>query len=85
MKLTKKPLIALIAGGVAATSLGLGGYASAMTKDITLTVDGQAAEVSVWGRTVADALSAHDIELTRHDEVSPAADTAIADGSVVNV
>ncbi|MDI9580052.1 MAG: hypothetical protein QM207_05050, partial [Thermobispora sp.] len=37
-------------------SLGLGGFASHMNKDIVLTVDGQSEAVSVWGSTVQDAL-----------------------------
>lgn len=81
----KKPLVAMIAGGVAAASLGLGGVASAMNKDLTLTVDGVSSEVDVWGSTVADVLNAENLQLTDRDEVSPAVDERVSDGDTVEV
>lgn len=81
----KKPVIALIAGGVAVGSIGFGSVASAMDKAITLTVDGEVRQVHVWGSTVEDALRAHELEITNRDEVSPAAGSPIRDGSVVDV
>lgn len=83
--LMKKPVIALIAGSVAVGSIGFGSFASAMDKAITLTVDGEARQVHVWGSTVEDALAAHDLELTHRDEITPAAGSPISDGSVVDV
>ncbi|MGB3955760.1 MAG: transglycosylase family protein, partial [Brooklawnia sp.] len=80
-----KPIAIAAAGVVAATSLGFGGFASHMNKDIVLSVDGQSDAVTVWGSTVQDALAARDITVGPHDEISPAADDRIADGSVVTV
>ena len=84
-ELMNKPIAMAVAAMVAATSLGLGGFASHMNKDIVLTVDGQSEAVSVWGSTVQDALEANDITLGAHDEVAPSVDARIADGSVVTI
>lgn len=81
----KKPFVAAVIGGVAVASLGVGGYASAMDKAITLSVDGTSEQVNVWGTTVQDALDKHDIEIGPRDEVTPAADDKIADGTTVVV
>lgn len=80
-----KPIAIAAAGVVAATSLGLGGFASHMNKDIVLSVDGNSDAVTVWGSTVQDALEAQEISVGPHDEISPAADDRIADGSVVTI
>ncbi len=81
----KKPFVAAIIGGVAVASIGVGSYASAMDKAITLTIDGTSEQVNVWGSTVQDALDKHDIELGPRDEVIPAASDKITDGSTVEV
>lgn len=81
----KKPLIAALAGIVVVSSVGTGAAAAAMDKEITLSVDGQEQQVRVWGATVQDALDAHDLELTERDEVVPAADQRISEGSSVSV
>lgn len=85
MKLTKKTLIAAVAGTVAAGSLGFGSYASAMNKDVTLFVDGEAQEVTAWGNDVEDVLNAHAIDLTDKDDVTPAADAKVSDGDTISV
>lgn len=81
----KKTIIATVAGGVAAASIGFGAYASAMDKDITIVEDGQSQQVHVWGSTVADALDSSQISVGEHDLVVPSADSKISDGSVVDV
>lgn len=81
----KKPLLAAIAGAVAATSIGMGGLASAFDKSITLSVDGQTEQVHVWGSTVADALAALDMDLGVRDSVTPALTEEISDGSQIEV
>ncbi len=42
----KKPFVAAIIGGVAVASIGVGSYASAMDKAITLTIDGTSEQVN---------------------------------------
>ena len=85
MKITKKAVIGIVAGTVAAGSLGFGSYAGAMNKDVTLHVDGQAQEVTVWGTDVQDLLDAQNITLSDKDEVTPAADASISDGSTATI
>ena len=48
------------------------GYA-AMTKSVTLSLDGEAHEVSALGDTVGDVLEAEGIEVGEHDSVAPGA------------
>ncbi|MGI5952185.1 MAG: G5 domain-containing protein [Brooklawnia sp.] len=81
----KTPLIAGIAAVVAATSIGMGGLASAADKAITLSIDGQAQQMHVWGSTVADVLDSQDLTLGARDQVSPALTEAISDGSIIEV
>ncbi len=81
----KKSIIAALAGAVVVTSVGFGGFASAMDKAITFSIDGQPQQIHVWGSTVADVLDDQGITLGAYDEVTPAAAEKISDGSVVEV
>ncbi|WP_344881978.1 transglycosylase family protein [Zhihengliuella alba] len=64
--------------------LGVVAYVGA-SKTIDVTVDGETQSVTTFGGTVADALQASEIELAAKDEVAPALDAAIDDGSTVTV
>ncbi|WP_309080527.1 transglycosylase family protein [Zhihengliuella sp.] len=64
--------------------LGVVAYVGA-SKTIDVTVDGETQSVTTFGGTVADALEASEIELAANDEVAPALDAAIDDGSTVTV
>jgi len=66
---------------VAGTTVG---YA-ALSKDVTLTLDGETRQVSAIGDTVADVLAAEGIEVTDKDLVAPAVDETITDGSAIAV
>lgn len=81
----KKTMLASAAGAVLAGSLGFGGYASAMTKDVTLTVDGQAQQVSAWASNIDDVLRAQHIDLSEKDEVYPALDAEVSDHDTITV
>jgi uncharacterized protein YabE (DUF348 family) len=74
-------LVALVVAAVGGTTVG---YA-ALTKDVTLTLDGETRQVSAIGGTVADVLAAEGIEVTDKDLVAPAVDEAISDGSAIAV
>ena len=71
----------------AAFSIGLlglgGGTAAAMSKDVTITVDGQQREVRTLAGSVAGALSSAGLQAGAHDVVAPARDTPIVDGSSI--
>lgn len=71
----------VVALAVAGTTLG---YA-ALSKDVTLTLDGQTRRVSAIGDTVGDVLAAEGIEVTDKDLVAPAVDETVTDGSAIAV
>ena len=78
----------LLAGLVAAVVLALGatfvGY-SAMAKTVTLSLDGQADQVTATGNTVGDVLAAQGIKVGPHDIVAPSLDQSISDGDRITV
>ncbi|NYE35710.1 uncharacterized protein YabE (DUF348 family) [Nocardioides cavernae] len=74
-------LVAVIAAAVAGTTVG---YA-ALSKDVTLTLDGETRQVSAIGDTVGDVLAAEGIDVGDRDLVAPAVDEAVADGSAIAV
>jgi uncharacterized protein YabE (DUF348 family) len=63
---------------------GTVGYAS-MGKSITLNVDGHVEHVTARGDTVGQVLSAEGISLGSHDEVAPATDQPVSDGTTIAV
>ena len=74
-------LVAVVVAAVAGTTVG---YA-ALSKDVTLTLDGRTTQVSAIGDTVGDVLAAEGIELTDKDLVAPAVDETVTDGSAIAV
>jgi len=57
----------------------------AAQKSLTLTVDGQAREVSTYADTVGEVLEEEGLETQAHDVVLPDTDAAVADGDTVVV
>ncbi|WP_281280297.1 resuscitation-promoting factor [Nocardioides eburneiflavus] len=74
-------LVGVVVAAVAGTTVG---YA-ALSKDVTLTLDGQTRQVSAIGDTVADVLAAEGIEVTDKDLVAPSVDETVTDGSAIAV
>ena len=66
---------------VAGTTFGY----SAMSHDVTVSLDGQQREVSVMGGTVGDVLEAEGIEVDERDAVAPSLDEEVNDGSAISV
>ncbi len=60
------------------------GYAS-MGTSVTLNVDGHIKHVTASGDTVGQVLSDQGITLRRHDEVAPAVDQHVSDGTTIAV
>jgi resuscitation-promoting factor RpfB len=60
------------------------GYAS-MGKSITLNIDGRVEHVTATGDTVGQVLSAEGITVGTHDEVAPATDQTVSDGTTIAV
>ncbi|RYB94745.1 resuscitation-promoting factor [Nocardioides oleivorans] len=74
-------LSAVVVAAVAGTTVG---YA-ALSKDVTLTLDGRTTQVSAIGSTVGDVLAAEGVEVTDKDLVAPAIDETVTDGSAIAV
>ena len=76
--LTSSAVALLLMAGGATT-------ATALHKDVTVTVDGQASRVGAFGFTVADVLSAQGITLGERDLVYPSLSDSVADGQTITV
>lgn len=72
---------AVVVAAVAGTTAG---YA-ALSKDVTLSLDGRTTHVSAIGDTVGDVLAAEGIAVTDKDLVAPAMDESVTDGSAIAV
>ncbi|MFJ4027046.1 transglycosylase family protein [Paenarthrobacter sp. NPDC089989] len=69
-------LVALVAGVVAFVG---------NNKTVTLNVDGKVSSIQTFGGTVDQVVKAAKVELKNDDRVTPALDTRVENGSVVNV
>ncbi len=74
-------LVAVVVLAVAGTTVG---YA-AMRKSVTLSLDGNAQQVTALGGTVGDVLEAEGVTLGDHDFVEPGVDQAVDDGTRISV
>jgi uncharacterized protein YabE (DUF348 family) len=80
-----KRALAVLVGGVTLAVAATGvGYA-AMTKTVTLSLDGKETQVRVLGDTVADVLDSQDISVDQRDQVFPSLDSSVGDGGSVAV
>jgi resuscitation-promoting factor RpfB len=80
-RLTLAVLVAAVVTALVATTVG---YA-AMSKTVTLSVDGESEQVSTLGGTVADVLESEGVEVGERDVVAPALDAEVNDGTRVAV
>ena len=60
------------------------GY-SYLNKTVTVSLDGEAREVSAFGSTVGDILAAHDVSVGEHDVVAPSLEESVSDGDRITV
>ncbi|WP_460769059.1 septal ring lytic transglycosylase RlpA family protein [Mariniluteicoccus flavus] len=81
----RKAVPLAVAGGVLIASGGVFGTASALAKDIQLTVDSQPVDVRTWSGTVDEVLQAHGIQVGERDMVAPARTEAIKKGDIISV
>jgi resuscitation-promoting factor RpfB len=80
-----KAALAVIIGAVVLAVAATGvGYA-AMSKTVTLSIDGKSQQVRTFGDSVADVLEAEDIHLGDHDVVAPGTGSSIDDGATIAV
>ncbi|SDS41398.1 Uncharacterized conserved protein YabE, contains G5 and tandem DUF348 domains [Nocardioides scoriae] len=78
----------LLVGLTLAVVLALVGTATAyaaMSRTVTLSVDGQRSEVRTFASSVGDVLAAEGIEPGQHDSVVPSVDTPVNDGTEIAV
>ncbi|HEX6874376.1 MAG TPA: ubiquitin-like domain-containing protein [Nocardioidaceae bacterium] len=81
---SKRTLVVLV-GAVVAALLATGvGYA-AMSKTVTLSVDGESDQVSTLGGTVGDVLEKEGINVGQRDVVAPSLDTQVNDGTRIAI
>ncbi len=81
---SKATLVTLVAAVILALAGTTYGY-SALSTQVTLSLDGQSEEVSVMGDTVGDVLDAEGIEIGDHDQVAPDLDEEVTDGTAISV
>jgi len=74
-------LVALVIAAVAGTTVG---YA-ALSKDVTLTLDGKTTQISAIGGTVGEVLASEGIDITDKDLVAPSMGEEVTDGSAIAV
>jgi len=77
-------MVALAAIVVLAVAGSTWGY-SALSKTVTLSLDGQPHDVTAFGGTVGDVLESEGIEVSARDVVAPSVDEKIEDGSKISV
>jgi len=84
--LTKsKAVLAVLVGAVVLALAATGvGYA-AMSKTVTLAVDGKTQTVHTFGDKIPDVLDAQGIRLGSHDVVAPGRDSKVAEGQTIAV
>jgi resuscitation-promoting factor RpfB len=74
-------LSAIVVTAVAGTTFGY----SALSKSVTLSLDGESEQVTAFGGTVGDVLAAQGVEVTDKDKVAPPLDEKVADGTSISV
>ena len=77
-------MVTLAAIMVLAVAGSTWGY-SALSKTVTLSLDGQSQEVTAFGGTVGDVLRSEGVEVSPRDVVAPSVDEPITDGTKISV
>jgi uncharacterized protein YabE (DUF348 family) len=80
----RKPMLIAVAVVVALLAAA-GGTLAALTKTVTVTVDGASQQVTTLASDVTGALAAADVSVGPHDTLAPAGPTSISDGSQIVV
>jgi resuscitation-promoting factor RpfB len=77
-------LLALVGAVVLVVAASGVGYA-ALSKTVTLSVDGKTTQVRTFGDHVSDVLDTADISVGKHDAVAPGLGSSVADGQTISV
>lgn len=78
----RRAVVIVTAVGLALAAVG-GGTAAALSKNVTLVVDGHPQQVRTFAGSVAGALAAADQTAGAHDIVAPAVDAPVHDGDTI--
>ena len=78
----RKPALIGVAALVCALTVG-GGTVAAMTKTVTISVDGSQRQVTTLAGSVDGALAAAGLTVSSHDTLAPAGGVSISDGSQI--
>jgi uncharacterized protein YabE (DUF348 family) len=73
----------IVAAAALTVLVVVGGTLLALTKTVTITVDGQSRSVTTLAGSVSGALKAAELTVAEHDTVAPAVSESIADGSTI--
>lgn len=80
----RKPALIGVAALVGMLTVGVGTVA-AMTKTVTISVDGQQRQVTTLAGSVDGALSSADLSVGAHDSLSPLGAASIGDGATITI
>jgi uncharacterized protein YabE (DUF348 family) len=80
-----RPLMIALAGVVVLAVAGSTWGYSALSKTVTLSLDGRSEQVTAFGGTVGDVLRSEGVDVTSRDVVAPSLDEKIEDGSKITV
>ncbi|MGN0064804.1 MAG: transglycosylase family protein [Nocardioides sp.] len=80
-----KPVLTGVGATIALALVGTTLGYQTLSKDVTLTLDGEASQVVAMGGTVGDVLADEGIEITDRDLVAPSLDEEVSDGSRITV
>ena len=83
--LASRPLLIAVAAVVVLAVAGSTWGYSALSKSVTLTLDGESEQVTVFGGTVGDVLADQGVEVSDRDEVAPSVEDEIDDGTRISV
>jgi uncharacterized protein YabE (DUF348 family) len=84
-KTSRKTLVVTLAVALLLALGGSAGAYAALSKSVTVTIDGKPHTVRTFASTVGDVLAAQGIKPDAHDSVVPSAGTAVDDGSEIAV
>ncbi|WP_269320328.1 resuscitation-promoting factor [Nocardioides sp. URHA0032] len=80
-----RPLMIALAGVVVLAVAGSTWGYSALSKTVTLSLDGKSEQVTAFGGTVGDVLEAQGVDVSSRDVVAPSLDEKVEDGSKITV
>jgi uncharacterized protein YabE (DUF348 family) len=80
-----RPLLVALATVVVLAVAGTTWGYSALSKSVTLSLDGESQEITAFGGTVGDVLESKGVEVSARDIVAPSVDEEIEDGSRISV